>query len=390
MRSFDVRPILDSDLPQLAAFLQRWRANQRDEVAPPSITPQIERRLRWLLEENPAVRGTTPHGYCVRDNSGAIRGADVAFPWTFVANGTRLTGYCSGAFFVEPAARTLGTFLFKKYLSVRDVSFFFATTCNAESGPIWKAVGGNAVPNHDREYLFPFRLDVVLKASFKGRFRPVTGAASHCARVLNPVAQILARRPSGLLVTQSSDWEKLSALFYRQSQPNVLTTDRTASWLEWRYGVRGPNSAKVYIFRDKRGHEGWFALGQFVRGTRAPIRGQILLDAVWPSDSISLGDIFPTILRIAALEGGDALSLQPRAGVDYARCSRLILSWPIPPRIFVVTRKGQVNLPLSNFDLVPADGDSAFRISGWPPALDQRNNSGSTTVADRSESLAQM
>jgi hypothetical protein len=385
-QSFDVRPILAADLRQLAEFLYRWRANRGEDVAHASIKSGIERRLRWLLQENPSGFGAS-HGYCVRDTSGAIRGADVAFPWPFIANGMRLTGYCSGAFFVEPAARTLGTFLIKNYLKTDGFPFFFATTCNSQSGAIWKALGGKAVPNHDREYVFPFKFEVVLKAQLKGRlqaFAPVSG----CARVLNPLAQILARRSSGLLIRQSRDWDKLSALFYQNASPNVLTTDRTPRWLDWRYGERGPNAARVYTFRNERGHEGWFALGDAVRGYRAPMRGQVLLDAVWPSHSMSFEDLFPAILRLAALDG-DALFLQPRAGVDYARCSRFIFCKRLPPRIFVVSRKAQV-APISNFDLVPADGDSAFRISGWPAAMEQRINSGSTTVPDRCEPLAEM
>jgi hypothetical protein len=366
MQRFEIQPILLSDLPELAGFLNRWQMNSRDGIIATSNVSGIERRLRWLLEDNPAD-SRTGHGYCVRDRSGAIRGADIAFPWTFVANGVRLTGCCSGAFFVEPAARALGAFLFKKVLNTEGSSFFFATTCNLESGPIWKAVGGQALPNHDREYLFPFKLDVVLKAALETRPRLVAGAAVRSARLLNPVAQILARRSTRLDISQSCDWEKLSALFYQHSQPNLLTTDRTPCWLEWRYGKRGPNSARVYTFRGERGHEGWFALGQSVRGSSGQVRGQMLLDAVWPSQSLSFENIFPAILRTAALEG-DALFLQPRARVDYARCSRLILSRSTPPRVFVATQKARIIPALSSFDLVAADGDSAFSISDWPMA----------------------
>src|SRR5579872_3006872 len=185
--SFDVRPILATDLPQLAEFLHRWRANRGEDVAHASIKFGIERRLRWLLQDNPFGSGTS-HGYCVWDTSGAIRGADVAFPSPFIVNGTRLIGYCSGAFFVEPAARTLGTFLIKNYLSTGTFPFFFATTCNSQSGAIWKALGGKAVPNHDREYMFPFRLDVVLNTVLNGRSKALIRASLRCARALNPLA----------------------------------------------------------------------------------------------------------------------------------------------------------------------------------------------------------
>jgi hypothetical protein len=92
------------------------------------------------------------------------------------------------------------------------------------------------------------------------------------------------------------------------------------------------------------------------------------MDAVWPRETMSFQDIFPAIVQVAAIQS-DAIFFQPRPCVDYGQCSRWIVARRTPPRIFAVPPKGGGPLMLSLFDLVPADGDSAFRISMWPEQL---------------------
>ncbi len=83
----------------------------------------IERRLHWLLIENPTSASEPELGYCVRDESGLMRGLNLWFPSAFLRGGQSLRGLCSGTFFVEPPARSLGFYLFKKYLAYSGLFF---------------------------------------------------------------------------------------------------------------------------------------------------------------------------------------------------------------------------------------------------------------------------
>src|SRR5580658_1040269 len=90
MDRFEIHPVGCCALPEVGAFLGR------------QLSPRtgIERRLRWLLLDN-------------------------------------------------AAARSLGFYLFKKYLRVPGYSFHFASTCNAVSSELWKVAGGSAVPESE-------------------------------------------------------------------------------------------------------------------------------------------------------------------------------------------------------------------------------------------------
>ncbi len=359
---FEIQPVLSSALPDVARFLHRWRDNQaegssvRRPVGEDSLN--IERRLRWLLIENPVITDSSQHGYCIRDRLGIIRGLSLSFPAAFLAADQRLLGLCSGSFFVEPQARTLGYYLFKKYLSSPGYSFFFATTCNASSGALWGKLGGCAVPASETEHILPLRLDVMLPAFVAGitSSEAALAIARIAGRCANPILQLLARRSSELAIEPCQDWQKLSELFRRHRSAEWMTSDRSAEFLQWRYGQTSPNyPCDIYLFHDKRGNQGWFCLGNVIRGHQGQIRASVLLDAVWPREKMSFRDIFPEILRLVAADA-DAIFLRPQPGLDYCEFSR----WIVPrrleaPRVFVLNRKGNPLLPVASLDYDESD-----------------------------------
>src|SRR5437016_10647197 len=126
MERFEIQPVLSSAVPAVASFIHRWHTDRDGS----SSIQRIERCLQWLLIENPLTTDVCHHGFCIRDDSGVIRGLLLSFPWAFLAADQRLLGLCSGSYFVEPPARAMGFFLFKKYLDSVGYAFFFATTCN--------------------------------------------------------------------------------------------------------------------------------------------------------------------------------------------------------------------------------------------------------------------
>ena len=366
-QTFEIQPLFGSALPDVAKFLHNWPA-QRDQGS--SIqrfgredSLSIERRLRWLLVEHPLAPSASHHGLCIRDASGAIAGLLLAFPGAFLAGDQRLLGLGSGGFFVEPHARTLGFYLFKRYLKTPGYAFFFSTTCNAESGALWKRLGACAVPNSDTEYILPLDLEVMLPAFLAGRTSSAVAAA--LARVVgrcaDPVVRRFGRKATALAVEPCRDWEKLAELFRRHRSADSMTTDRSAPFLEWRYGEGAPSQPlDICVFRDTRGNEGWFSLRNTICGRQGQIRGCVLLDAIWPREQMSFRDILPAILQRVASRA-DAIFLQPRPGVDYGDCSRWIIPYRLEaPQVFVMARKGGAPLGVSTLDLVPADGDSAL------------------------------
>ncbi len=368
MERFDIQPVLSSSTTETANFLDRWHAQRNESSSPQQTIGQdsnsIEKRLHWLLIENPKATNAPQHGFCIRNTSGVMVGLLLCFANTFLAEDRRLLGLCSGSFFVDPSARPQGFYLFKKYLRDPSYDIFFSTTCNANSGPLWKAIGSSAVPNSEMEYILPLNLDVMLPALLAGKTS--SSIATRIARVVGRMVGSIANpgrsRLPEFAVEPCQDWQKLSDLFRRHRPRSWITTDRSPGFLRWRYGPSSPNHpAEICLFHDNQGNEGWFALADTIRGRHRQIHGAMLLDAVWPRDKIHFKQILPAILCCQRVSTADAVFFQPRLGVDYRECSRLIIPRKLEgPQSFAVARKGAAPVEVSSLDLVPADGDSAF------------------------------
>ena len=354
-KRFEIQPLHAEALPDVAAFLGRWPGL-------PDATQSL-RRLRWLLLDNPLATATTDHGLCVRDTSGAVVGLLVAFAHAFRAGDGRLLGLCSGNYFVAPQARTLGFYLFKRHLQSSGFDLFFSTSCNAVSGELWAALGAHAVPDSDAKYVLPLNLDVVLSAFLAARASSslVMGSARVLARCATSIWRSVVPTSSDISVDPCRDWEKLAALADRNRSRRWVTTDRSAAYLEWRYGPGSPNqAADICVFRDTGGNEGWFALGETVRGDRITVRGRALLDATWPRDQMEFGAVLTAIARFAERDT-DAIYFRPRRGVDYGELRRFILHRRRePPCAFAAAGKGRSPVAPASLDLVLADGDSGF------------------------------
>ncbi len=368
-RPFDIQAVLPADLADAAEFLARWFSSRHPASDSPGAQEDalvLLNRLRWLLLENPAVRSDTPRGFCLRDRSGKMRGLNLCFPAAFLWEDQRLAGLGSGSYFVEPEAQSLGFFLFKKYLAIPGYSFFFATTCNANSALLWSKLGGQPVADSELEYILPLRLDRVLPAFVTEKTS--SEAARKCASILGRCANLLwqLRRPrsSRLTISPTQDWQKLSDLFYRHRRREHITAERSPEFLRWRYG-RNTDAfpAGVCLVRDARGHEGWFALGNVVRGRRRQIRGSVLLDAVWPREHISFQQIVASMLEYVESRT-DAIWFRVRPEIDCSGCRGGMI--PLKrgaPSTFVIRRKNDRPLPAGAWDLTPADGDTALPLS---------------------------
>src|ERR1700683_1318806 len=111
MEKFGIEPVFPHFLTEIAGFLFKCQAPEMATPSPGQTlvreTADIERRIRWLLLDNPAAKGSEPLGFCARDESGKIRGLTLCFPASFLRAGERITGLGSGSFFVDAAMRSL-------------------------------------------------------------------------------------------------------------------------------------------------------------------------------------------------------------------------------------------------------------------------------------------
>jgi hypothetical protein len=349
-RRFEIQPLRAEALPDAAAFLAPRRGN--DGLA-------TLRHLTWLLLENPLASAAPDHGLCVRNANGTVVGLLAAFPVAFRADDRRLFAMASGAYFVEPQARTLGFHLFKRHLRSPGVAFFFSTSCNAVSGPLWKAVGASTVTGSDVEYVLPLDFSAVLSAFIASRTStPLVARGAKllggCARLLRPMRLAAA----DVTIEPSRDWEKLAALARRHRPLGCITADRSAAFLQWRYAPRAAGAApEICLFRDRHGNEGWFSLSAAIRGGRARLRGRVIFDTIWPRDRMGFHTVLAAAARFAEADA-DVVYFRPRPGVDTIdRRPWIIRRRRETPSAFAVAAKGQPPLEPSMLDLVLADGD---------------------------------
>lgn len=357
-----VEAISQSDLADCAMFLHRWHSERNSTTAVGREQGSLLNLLHWLLIENPCGRGNEDLGYCVRSENG-IEGLILCFPARFLLGEKQLTGFGSGSYFVEPRARMLGFFLLKRYLSHPGFDFYFGTTCNGISGALWTQCRASAIPNSHMEYLVPLRYQVVLASFANSRAWP-TSAARGARLVGRALDQCLRPgRPYGsLIASPCRDWEKLSLLFYRHRVRESLTTDRSAEYLEWRYGPSSPHGpAETFAFRTGQGAEGWFAITKMARGRSGEIDGTCLLDVVWPREKVTLPELLRAILSCPSVAQSDALFLAPRLGASYRGCRPRAIRRLLPhPQAFLLMAKGRTPIDPARVDLAPADGDSGF------------------------------
>ena len=85
-------------------------------------------------------------------------GDDPRLPRLYKLGDRDLLGMAAGHFFVDASARMQGFFMLRHYFGIAGVDFWFANSCNRQSGPLWAKCGAVQVPESEVEYLFPFRL----------------------------------------------------------------------------------------------------------------------------------------------------------------------------------------------------------------------------------------
>jgi hypothetical protein len=215
--------------------------------------------------------------------------------------------------------------MLRRFLGLTGADFWYANSCNRQSGPLWAKCGAVMVPESDVEYLLPIRLGPLAEelAARKGWPR----AVGSMLRALGPAAAPLLTRRAGkrrFVVDYSVDLDRLAGIAARNRNPALLQPDRSAAYLDWVYGSlpAAPSSGQaqqVFAFRDAAGAglEGWFSIRFDRRGQFEQIRTARLVDAVWPEERMSFTDVLPAILDVAKA-GCDLVSIRGRVGLGLA------------------------------------------------------------------------
>ena len=234
MAAFKFRPIVEQDLPDVAAFLyQQQEITSRED--PTQARPSND-NLRWLLS-NPHRNDGASLGDTIRDSDGKIFGMIVAVPRLYRLASERRLGLAAGHFFIDASARMQGFFMLRRFLANPAFDFVYANSCNGQSGPLWAKCGALMVPESEVEYLLPFRLGPLAEElAIRKAWHPAIGRALKAA---GPLATLVAgpRLPKNRLkVEPSKDIERLAEVAERNLNPAFLQPERSAPYLKWVYG----------------------------------------------------------------------------------------------------------------------------------------------------------
>jgi hypothetical protein len=355
--SLAISPLQADELPELAQFIARavevLRSQQGLDTVPAHLAAdQRVAPLRRRLFDSPFLEPGIPPGFVLRDAAGAMVGSLLLYPWRYAAGEERLLGLGSGAFFVDPAHRTGGFFLFRKYLAARGPDFFWGNSCNPSSAALWRMLKGRALPGSELEHLIvlrpgPILEELLLRKQAPGPVARLAGAVAAGARPL------FHRRRSTGDARPERDYQRLAEVAARHRPPRLITTERSPAYLEWRYGGE-ERDGELYRFDAPGGGEGWFSVAMQRRGRREQIRGARLLDAVWPRQAIGLDEVVRSALHV--IEGrADVLSIRPRAAFEGCQGLATFTRTLPAPEVFASSRTVDVDDLVRRLDSAAAD-----------------------------------
>src|SRR5208283_1936628 len=134
MAGYEFKTISEDNLADVAAFLyQQQEITSREDWTQARPTGDS---LRWMLG-NPDLKPELPLGLILTTSEGKITGMILSVPRRYRLGGQRLLGLAAGDFFVDASARLQGFFMLRRFLGLGGVDFWYANSCNRQSGPLW-------------------------------------------------------------------------------------------------------------------------------------------------------------------------------------------------------------------------------------------------------------
>jgi hypothetical protein len=320
MARYEFKLIHDGDLPQVARFLYEQQAiNSREDS---TQTRPLGDDLNWMLA-NPDRPSDAPLGDTLRGPDGQIAGMIIAVPRLYRLGDRKMIGLAAGDFYIDAVARMQGFFMLRRFFKMPHGDFWFANSCNRQSGPLWAKCGATLVPESDVEYLYPFRFGPLVEelAGRKQWPKPFGTLLKSLGSGANFIGSL--RIPKNYFkVERAMDLEKLANIAERNRNPDLLQPSRAPEQLSWQYGNPPPVATEgegkiLYSFTGDAGQEGWFALLHDRRGINNQIRSARLLDVVWPEKRIPFVNVLPAIIAVAR-QYTDLLSIRGRIGLKLA------------------------------------------------------------------------
>ncbi|CAA9374870.1 MAG: hypothetical protein AVDCRST_MAG64-246 [uncultured Phycisphaerae bacterium] len=287
----------ESDLGEVADFLAR-QARPGEASGTSRMSP--ERRLRWLLAENPARVDGVPFGWSVRDPAGRLVGTLLCVPLRVAVcggvgaeggdgrgEGVTCTALMSCKFFVDAPYRGAGLVPFRSYLRLAAAHPLFCTSANALSGELFTQAGGHAIAGTDHTMLGVRRPAPLAEEWARRRVGGAGRSAAAVARVLALPLRVVRRsvaprrrpgeRGGGLTLLNSVD--DLST-FRLAPSTGAVTVVRDEPYLRWRY-FSGESAAEVYRFQFAGEPDRLLVIDTLRAGYRSQIRVLNVLD-LWP------------------------------------------------------------------------------------------------------------
>ena len=237
--------------------------------------------------------------------------------------------------------------MLRRFLGLAGADFWYANSCNRQSGPLWAKCGAAMVPESDVEYLLPIRLGPLAQelAARKGWPRAV---GSMLRRLWDPRLRRCStrQRPNRRFnVEYCVDLEQLADLAERNRDPALSPTgqvrrvSRVGLWLASAGPQQRPAAAGFHVSRDKNG-----AVGVVRHPFRPP--GPIRANpdsapgrrGLARRHRMSSTDILPAILEVVRARC-DLLSIRGRVGLElYERSIKLKRRTLLAPEGYLVSR----------------------------------------------------
>ena len=266
--------IAEADIADVAAYLAR-QARPGDAVMASPMPP--ERRLRWLLLENPARTPDVPLGWCIRDAGRKIVGALLCVPFRVSARGVTRTALMSCKFFVDEPYRGAGLVPFRSYLKLGGQYPLFCTSANAVSGELFAGAGGYAIGGTDHAML-----GIARHAPLAEEWLFRRTGRSVLSRVGALPARLLPGRSIGRAEGELRSLASAEEVVALDLPPpgDAIAVVRDHSYLRWRY-FWGESANEVFCFRGVAATPRMVVVNQVRSGHRSQIRVLNVPD-VWP------------------------------------------------------------------------------------------------------------
>ncbi|HWE04053.1 MAG TPA: hypothetical protein VG326_16730 [Tepidisphaeraceae bacterium] len=275
-----VGDISEDDIADVARFLAR-QTRPGEAVGASPMT--AERRLRWLLLENPSRASDIPLGWRIRDD-GTVVGAAVCMPFRIGAGDFRATALQFAKFFVDADYRGMGLGILMRFVHEGRRFPLFCTSTNAKSGELFFRLGGSLIAGLDHTMLGIVRpAPLIDEWLFRRTRRPLLARrlASPIPAMMAPARRLARRRDliRGVNLFPLHDVEEAAAIGLPPPAA-ALAIVRDREYLRWRY-FSGERERDVYCFRRKSECDRLVVVEEIRSGYRGQIRVLNVLD-IWP------------------------------------------------------------------------------------------------------------